>query len=197
MNLKDSHPLENFWPQRPLGNFIVASHQFQNVFRRNCMNLCSCLKLNKKYRKLWVHPLISTRLTDRKFYKLFDSLKIHPIKIFIFVSYHAGRNLIAAVNSSIPCDMLIRLRRNDNSSKNNFIISSIPVWGDRTKYKQPIFRQQMSPQENLNVLGFLVVADRPILICRVFFIFVNKKVFNSKFQPPATFTQTFHLQTCA
>lgn len=46
---------------------------------------CVCaqvLRKRKKYRKFWVHPLISTRLIDGQFYKLFDSLKKYPIKLF-------------------------------------------------------------------------------------------------------------------
>lgn len=37
---------------------------------------------NNRQKRFWVHPIVSGRLTNGQFYKLFDSLSEHPDKFF-------------------------------------------------------------------------------------------------------------------
>lgn len=62
------------------------------------------LKNNKKRRKeMWVHPLISNRLFDGQFYKLFDNLRKYESKFFNYfrMSKDSFDRLLAMVGPSI------------------------------------------------------------------------------------------------
>lgn len=67
---------------------------------------CVCalvLRRKKKYRKYWVHPLISARLVNGQFYKLFENLKKYPNKFFNYfrMSESSFENLLALVGPRI------------------------------------------------------------------------------------------------
>lgn len=87
--------------------------------------VCAILleRRRKQKRKLfWVHPIISKRLFDGQFYKLFDSLREHPTKFFNYFRL-----------SIDSFDTLVRLL------------------GRRISYQDTTLRLAVPPQERLSV----------------------------------------------
>ena len=67
---------------------------------------CICalvLRKRKRRREFWVHPLISSRVIDGQFYKLFDNLKKYPIIFFNYfrMSEESFERLLVLIQTRI------------------------------------------------------------------------------------------------